>query len=137
MKPKFWLLTCFTVLASLFAFAGDAPPGTGEESTKKADIVGGVYHSETKKPLNSVTVTVYSNSSRKEKVIYTDLNGNYSFEDLKAGTYKFVFEKDGYKKVTKEKVVVRQDEAVQLNIEMAEHSSFDFMPGPFHFSEFD
>ena len=136
MKPKLLLLTCFTVLASMFAFAGETPPGTGEESTKKADIVGGVYNSETKRPLNSVSVTVYS-ASKKEKVIYTDLNGNYSFEDLKAGTYKFVFEKDGFKKVTKEKVVVRQDEAVQLNIEMSEHSSFDFMPGPFHFSEFD
>ena len=57
-------------------------------------------------------------------------------EEMKPGTYKFVFEKAGYKKVTKEKVVVKTDEAFQLNIEMIENSSYDLMPSPFHFSDF-
>ena len=35
---------------------------------------------------------------KKEKVVITDGTGAYSFDDLKPGVYKFVFEKEGYKK---------------------------------------
>lgn len=134
MKLKFLLLTTICFFTVLAAKAG-APPG-GDEPNAKNDLAGGVYHSETKKPLGSVSVTAYL-SSKKEKSVVTDANGNYSFNDLKPGTYKFVFEKDGYKKITKDKVVIRQDEGFQMDIELSEHTSFDFMPGPFHFSEFD
>ena len=68
-------------------------------------------------------------------MVLTDDEGGFAFDELKPGTYKFVFEKAGFKKVTKEKVVVKTDEAFQLNIEMIE-SSFDLMPSPFHFSDF-
>ncbi len=63
----------------------------------------------------------------------TDEDGNFAFDELKPGTYKFIFEKAGFKKVTKEKVVVKTDEAFQLNIEMIESNDFDLMPSPFHF----
>ena len=65
----------------------------------------------------------------------TNEDGNFSFDELKAGTYKFIFEKTGFKKITKEKVVIKTDEAFQLNIEMAESSDFDIMPSPFHFTD--
>jgi hypothetical protein len=55
---------------------------------------------------------------------------------LKPGVYKFVFEKAGFKKVTKDKVVVRTDEAFQLNIEMIQDNGFDLMPSPLHFTDF-
>ena len=135
MKYKLFLLTCFAVLASFWASASDAPPGVGENEAKKNDVVGGVYHTDTKKPLENVSVTAYS-ASKKEKVAITDANGNYSFTDLKPGTYKFVFEKGGYKKVTREKIISKVDEAHQLNINMEAHSAFDFMPGPSHFFDF-
>jgi hypothetical protein len=79
---------------------------------------------------------VYS-AIKKEKVVFTDAAGLYVFDDLKAGTYKFVFEKDGYKKVTREKVVVHPDAGAQLNVEMSARPSFELVPGPFHFSDFD
>ena len=129
MKFKAVLLSCFTLFVSLGAFAG---PGVGENDSKKTDIAGGVYHYDSKKPLNSVTVTAY-NAAKKEKVVLSDGNGNFSFDDLKPGTYKFVFEKDGFKKVTREKTISRTDEAHQLNILMEEHSAFDFAPGLSHF----
>ncbi len=129
MKFKAVLLSCLTLFVSLCAFAG---PGVGENDTKKTDIAGGVYHTDSKKPLNSVTVTAY-NASKKEKVVFSDANGTFSFYDLKPGTYKFVFEKDGFKKVTREKTIARADEAHQLNIMMEEHSAFDFTPGLSHF----
>lgn len=132
MKPKLMLLLLFTSAA----FFAKATITGGEAAPKKADILGGVYNQDSKKPLSSVAVTVYL-AEHKEKVIFTDAEGLYAFDDLKAGTYTFVFEKDGYKKVTKEKVKVQPDSGVQLNIEMSKHLSFEFIPGPFHFTDLD
>ena len=130
MTRKYLLLCCFITLFSFLASAN-----TGEESAKKSDVMGGVFTYDTKKPLSQVSITAYSNS-KKEKVIVTDAQGHFSFDDLKPGNYKFVFEKDGYKKVTREKYIAKANEAQQLNIHMQEHSSFDFMPGPSHFFDF-
>ena len=135
MKFKLLLFTLFIVLISVSAKANTIPDN-GEEDTRKSDVIGGVYHHETKKPLSSVSVTAYNLSSKKEKVVLTDANGNYSFDDLQSGTYKFVFIKQGYKKVVKEKVTIRLDEGSEMNVEMDEHASFNFMPGPFHFTDF-
>lgn len=135
MKIRLLLLTCVAALFSLCASAKNDAPCTGGETSKKNDVVGGVYNSDTKKPISNVSITAYL-SSKKEKVVLTNNNGSYAFDELKAGTYKFVFEKEGYKKVVKDKVAIRPDEGFQLNIEMEEHAVFDFMPGPFHFSDF-
>ena len=67
----------------------------------------------------------------------TDEDGGFAFDELKPGTYKFIFEKAGFKKITKEKVVIKTDEAFQLNIEMIESNDFEIMPSPFHFCGFD
>ena len=131
MKTRILLLTCIFLLGAIFANAGTAGPGT--DNGKKDDLNGSVVHADTKKPLKDVSITAFL-TSKKEKVVITDGSGNYTFDDLKAGTYKFVFEKDGYKKVTKEKVIVKVDEGFQLNIEMIEADDFDLMPSPFHFS---
>jgi len=125
MKPKFLLLISFFVLGSLIAKA-NTDPG------KKDDIMGSVIGAEGKKPLKDVCITAYL-CSKKEKVVITDGTGAYSFDDLKPGVYKFVFEKDGYKKVIKEKVTVKVDEGFQLDIEMLQDNSTDVMPSPSHF----
>jgi len=128
MKPKMLLLS-----ASLLGFAvaqASGGPGTG----KKDDLNGVVIHAESKKPLKDVSVTAYS-LTKKEKVVLTDGSGNFAFDELKTGTYRFIFEKAGFKKITREKVIVKTDEAFQLNIEMIESSDFDIMPSPFHFTD--
>jgi len=125
MKPKFLLLISFFVLGSLIAKA-NTDPG------KKDDIMGSVTGAEGKKPLKDVCITAYL-CSKKEKVVITDGTGAYSFDDLKPGVYKFVFEKEGYKKVIKEKVTVKVDEGFQLDIEMLQDNSTDVMPSPSHF----
>ncbi|MFN2437968.1 MAG: carboxypeptidase-like regulatory domain-containing protein [Chitinophagaceae bacterium] len=135
MKNKLLLLSFFTVLISLSAKAG-ITPGDDTETTRKQDVVGGVYDNTSKKPLSNVSVTAYL-VAKKEKTVLTDANGNYSFDDLKPGTYKFVFEKDGFKKVSKEKIIARVDEAYQVNISMDQYNSFDFMPGPSQFFDFE
>ena len=125
MKPKFLLLISFFVLGSLIAKA-NTDPG------KKDDIMGSVIGADGKKPLKDVCITAYL-CSKKEKVVITDGTGAYSFDDLKPGVYKFVFEKDGYKKVIKEKVTVKVDEGFQLDIEMLQDNSTDVMPSTSHF----
>jgi hypothetical protein len=89
MKYKLFFLTLFAA-ASFVARANSTDPTA--EGNKKADIAGGVLHTDTKKPLSNVSVTVYS-TTKKEKVAYTDAHGYYSFNELKGGTYRLVFEK--------------------------------------------
>jgi hypothetical protein len=128
MKTKIVMLA-FALLGFVVARANDGGPGVG----KKDDLNGTVIHSDSKKPLKDVTVTAYL-VSKKEKVEITDEAGSFAFDELKPGTYKFVFEKVGFKKITKEKVIIKTDEAFQLNIEMIESSDFEIMPSPFHFA---
>jgi len=127
MKPKTLLLIVTFALGSLIAKASNNDPGFG----KKEDIIGMVMNAEGKKPLKDVSITAYL-LSKKEKVVITDITGAYAFDDLKPGVYKFVFEKEGYKKVVKEKVAVKVDEAFQLDIEMLE-DNVDVMPSTSHF----
>lgn len=134
MKSRLLLLV-ITLFGFVAAKASGDDPGTGCVKGKKDDLLGMVTHSDTKKPMKDVTVTAYL-VSKKEKMVVTDDAGNFSFDELKPGTYKFVFEKSGFKKVTKDKIVVKTDEGVQLNVEMMENGGYDIMPSPFHFSDF-
>lgn len=128
MKPKTLLLIFTFVFGSLLAKANGNDPGIG----KKEDIMGSVVNADGKKPLKDVSVTAYL-SSKKEKIVITNGSGSYSFDDLKPGVYKFVFEKEGYKKVVKEKVCVKVDEGYQLDIEMAQDNADDMVPSLSHF----
>lgn len=130
MKFKM-IMMAVCLLGFAAAKANDGVPGPGDG--KKDELNGIVVHSESKKPMKDVSITAYL-VSKKEKVVITDDLGNFSFDELKPGTYKFVFEKAGYKKITREKVVIKTDEAFQMNIEMIETSDFEIMPSPFQFT---
>ncbi|MEO7922613.1 MAG: carboxypeptidase-like regulatory domain-containing protein [Chitinophagaceae bacterium] len=130
MKKKMLMLAIGLVgFVAAKAGAGDPDPGRG--NGKKDDLNGIVIHSESKKPLKDVSVTAVL-VSKKEKIVITDDEGNFAFDELKPGTYKFIFEKAGFRKITKEKVVIKTDEAFQLNIEMIENSDYEIMPSPFN-----
>ena len=132
MKQKLIMLA-ISLLGFATVKASDGGPGPGDG--KKDEVNGVVLNSETKKPLKDVSVTAVL-ISKKEKIVLTEEDGGYAFDELKPGTYKFIFEKSGFKKITKEKVVIKTNEAFQLNIEMIESSDFEIMPSPFHFSDF-
>lgn len=133
MKPKILLLAICLLGFAVAKASTDPDPSTDK---KKIDEVNGIIvQGENKKPLKDVSITAYS-ASKKEKTVQTDEAGNYSFDELKPGTYKFVFEKAGFKKITKEKVLVKTNETFQLNIEMIPDSDFELKPSPFHFSDF-
>ncbi|MGN6165489.1 MAG: carboxypeptidase-like regulatory domain-containing protein [Flavisolibacter sp.] len=127
------LLLIFAFSAAAFVARANITPETEINGTKKNDIVGGVIHFDTKKPLANVNVSAYSTANKREATAITDDNGYYYFDDLKPGTYKLVFEKYGFKKVTKDKVTIRSDDGFQLNIAMEEEDAFQIMPGLFHF----
>lgn len=125
------------IFSVMIARANNTIPGNpSERDTRNDEINGVVLHSENKRPLRDVSITAYSNSTKKEKTIQTDESGTYFFDELKPGTYKFVFEKTGYKKQVKDKVVIKTNEAFQLNIEMIESHMIEIMPSPLHFSDF-
>ncbi len=130
MKNKLLTLLLICLLGGLVGFAN-----TGSKEKKEdPDMIGSITFTETGKPLKDVNVTAYS-ATRKEKVTFSDVNGNFSLIDLKPGVYKFVFQKDGYHKVVKEKIVLKTNEDYQLNIQMAEEEAiFDLMPSPLRFT---
>ena len=134
MRPILLLLTAGLLGASV-TNATNQPALDIDPTSRKEELQGTVQHSETKKPLTRVNVTAYL-VSQKQKSVISDDNGNYSFADLKPGIYRFIFEKAGFKKVTKEKVVVKTDEGFQMNIEMEETRHFDLGPSALHFSDF-
>ena len=130
MKQKTLLLVLFL----LGSFLGRANNGPGNGS--KDEMNGVVVHAESKKPLKDVSITAYVGNSKKEKIVISNELGGFSFDELKPGIYKFVFEKTGFKKVTRDKVVIKTDETFQLQIEMIEMGDYEIMPSPFNISGF-
>ena len=95
---------------------------------------GVVLEAETGKPMKDVNITAYS-STKKEKVTVSNANGSFSLVDLKPGIYKFVFQKEGFEKVIREKMILKPNEGYQLTIQMTqEESLFDVVPSPLRFS---
>lgn len=130
MHNKFPLILFLLLLSSVISFANNGEKGKKEDP----DMNGLVVAAETGKPLKDVSVTAYFNS-KKEKVVTSNANGNFSLTDLKPGVYRFVFQKEGYEKVTREKVVMKQNEDCQLSIQMFyEENVFDLVPSPLRFS---
>jgi len=133
MPNKFIPLVLLLLLCSLFSFANNGEKGKKDDP----DLMGVIVAAETGKPIRDVNITAYSNS-KKEKSVTSNAAGNFSLTDLKPGTYKFVFEKDGFEKVVREKIVLKTKEDYQLTIQMFEEESiFDLIPSPLHFSSTD
>jgi phage gp45-like len=107
-------------------------PGLGL-TVEPESVFGKVRHANTDKPLGDVIVTVYG-PDRKQQTSVSDDTGRYGLQNLKPGTYKIIFEKDGFRKVVKEKVTVREKGALELNIEMDDGGIF-ILPMPLHFFE--
>ena len=131
MKQRILLLIAICTLGCLRSKASGIDPidpGPG----KVNEVAGNIVDGDSKKPLQNVTVTAYS-TSKKEKFVITDEFGRFEFDELRTGTYKLVFEKEGYRKVVREKVAIKTDETFQMKIEMIEADGFDLMPSPFQF----
>lgn len=131
MKLRLLLLVTFCISQSIASSATENGPG---DKIIINEISGSVMDADSKKPLKEVAITAYS-ASKKEKVVFSDEFGHFDFEDLKTGIYKLVFEKNGYRKITRDKVAIKTDETFLMRIEMFEETGFDLMPSPFHFMD--
>lgn len=132
------LLLLLAVFGTIAANAKTDPSPSSTSPTpnrvKKNNLMGVVSQAESKKPLRNVHITAYL-VSKKEKAVTTDQVGAFSFDELKPGTYKFIFEKEGYKRVTKENIVIKPDEGCELNVEMIQAKSFNLVASPLHFMD--
>ncbi len=138
MKVMRNLLAVILILSVNEAMANgeDKNAANGKTTINQDDVYGLITDADSDKPLKDVTVTAIL-LSKKEKASQSDYNGEYAIDELKPGIYKLVFEKDGYKRVVKEKVVIKANATTLLNIEMEQGSGrFDMMPSPFHFFEY-
>lgn len=130
MRSKFFPLVVVLLLSSLFCFANSGGKGKKEDP----DMIGLVLEAETGKPMKDVNITAYNNS-KKERVATSMGNGSFELVDLKPGVYKFVFEKNGFEKVVREKLILKPGEGYQLTVQMsADENIFDLMPSPLRFS---
>ena len=130
MKLKIILLSFICIAGCINASAGDIDQADPGKTIN--EVAGSIIDAETKKPLKEVTVTAYL-VSKKEKFVLTDELGKFDFDELKSGIYKLVFEKEGYRRITKDKISIKADETFQMRIEMLEDNNFDLMPSPYHF----
>ena len=130
MKQRILLLIAICTIGCLQSKASGIDPKNPGKSIN--EVAGNIISGESKKPLGEVTVTAYS-ANKKEKLVITDEFGRFEFDELKTGIYKLVFEKEGYRKVVREKISVKADETYQMRIEMIEADGFDLIPSPFHF----
>lgn len=136
MNIKKLLYACFLAFAGLLSQTAAAnnclkPPNNGSES--KNEIMGSVYSQENRKPLRDVVVTAFHTAQKKEFRAVTDQQGNFSFNDLKPGMYRLSFDREGYRKVNRDKVLVKTDDGFQINVGMEEDNDFEWMPGTFNF----
>jgi hypothetical protein len=95
-------------------------------------VFGKVFSDETSKPLKDVTITAVL-LNKKEKYTISDADGEFGLSELKPGVYKIIFEKDGYRKIVKDKVTVKANSQIEMNIEMEQNMYFDLAPSPLHF----
>ncbi len=123
MKKIVYLFLLVFITAGA-ASAGITPPGELEYKNIKTDLGGMVVDAETGKPIKNVSISVMT-SGKKEKVANTDKDGVYSCDNFKPGSYKLVFEKTGYKKVTKDKVLIKPDGSLTVNITMDAVEAYD------------
>jgi len=130
MKLKI-LLSAFVIFTGCLQSHASGIENT-EPGKPVNEVSGSVLDADSKKPLKEVTITAYL-VNKKEKFVISDEWGHFDIDELKTGTYKLIFEKEGYHKVVKEKVIVKTDETFQLRIEMIENEEFDLMPSPFQF----
>jgi len=130
MKHRFLLLIAICTMGCLQSRASDIDPRTSGKGIN--EVAGNIVDGDSKKPIGEVTVTAYS-ANKKEKFVITDEWGHFEFDELKTGVYKLVFEKEGYRKIVREKVAIKTDETFQMRIEMIEADGFDLLPSPFQF----
>lgn len=124
-----------TLLITCLLLAG-ATQVHAETNKPSESVFGKIFSEDSNKPLKDVTITAVL-LNKKEKFTLSDTDGEYGLSELKPGVYKLIFEKDGYRKVVKEKVTIKANTPIELNVEMEQSMFFNLAPSPMHFFQAD
>ena len=128
MNKKLTILAAGLLLSRAVGYANN---GAKDRSNPDPDLAGVVVTAETGRPIRDVNITAYNVSAKKERTVVTNEKGGFVIPDLKPGVYKLVFQKDGFEKVIREKMVLRANEDLQVSIQMFElELMFDPIPSP-------
>lgn len=117
MKHLQLTITIALLACSSLALA-KTPPGGNLPPDKLSRSLNGTVTDNFNKPVKDVSIKAVAEESKEHVLATSDMNGGYSLQLLKPGTYKLIFEKDGYKKIIKDKVKVGVKEIPNVDIEM-------------------
>jgi hypothetical protein len=124
MRSLKLLITCLLLTGATQVHA--------ETNRPSETLFGKIFSEDSNKPLKDVTITAVL-MNKKERFAISDNDGEYGLSELKPGVYKIIFEKDGYRKVVKDKVTIKANTQLEMNIEMEQSAFFNLAPSPMHF----
>lgn len=130
MNPGFYFLP-----VCLLATAVQAIPVPGKPIQAGINkVVNGVVMDKDNKPLKNVNITAIEQLTNLQIVTTSNGDGGYKLLLLQPGTYRLIFEKQGYKKVLKEKVYISPDkEPAPVFVEMPLTPMPERGPSVWHF----
>jgi hypothetical protein len=117
MKTKIFLVALLALGMNVFATEknkNDKKAETKNEATSKVCLTGTIIDEQTKETLAGVEVSIEGSNLKT----YTDFEGKFSFDNIKAGSYKVNANIISYNKIQSQQVVVKENEMHALNMEL-------------------
>ncbi|WNG25407.1 TonB-dependent receptor [Cystobacter fuscus] len=92
--------------------------GSGALAQGTSVILGTVTDAATHEPVVDVVVTATSPNLQGEQTVVTDSQGQYRIPQLPPGVYALRFDKEAYKPLSRERINLRLDYSVRVNVEL-------------------
>ncbi|MBM7115058.1 TonB-dependent receptor [Archangium primigenium] len=81
-------------------------------------LLGTVTDAANRRPVADVVVTATAPTLQGEQTVVTNAAGEYRIPQLPPGTYTLRFDSEGYKPLARERISVRLDYSVRVNVEL-------------------
>ncbi|MFY0562856.1 TonB-dependent receptor domain-containing protein [Archangium lansingense] len=86
-------------------------------------LFGTIIDASTKQPVPDVVVTARSPSLQGEQVAVTDGDGQYRIPQLPSGVYTLTFDKEAYRPLSRDGIILRLGFSVRVNVELLPESA--------------
>jgi Ca-activated chloride channel homolog len=121
-----YLLILLSCILSLHAFAG----GSNKKGNNNSCVLSGIVTDAiSKKPVESVQVTVYSTATKTEQKVFTDKQGRFKLAQLPAGNVSFRLSKEDYTNFEKN-VTLSAETPATLNIQLNPDKDDEVLQSP-------
>ena len=97
--------------------------GSYAQDQKSGSITGFVKDAASKTLLIDVVVTVSSDAFVGQKFVVTDTSGYFQIINLPPGNYTINAEMEGYKKVTRDNIALKENSAVEISVELTKSTA--------------